>query len=396
MLPYLPVPQVKLGHTLVTMQLSIIQPDNQQDDASASQDLRQQKARSYCRWVLHLAMATLLILFVIDMFFRRSKITFPGITTKQRWRRHTKYDLCVISRVRNVPSLIPAWIEFNTLIGIQHFFIADDCSTSGSSTNYWLKFYEKAGLVTPFFTQPLNNCSNHHPRESYLLQYVFEHVRSKPLCAWIGVVDPDEYIVPVNNSTLKMFTSNPANIYLRIPWLFMGHSAQQVEKNESKLSTFLCGEWNPHIKTFAREEVIRGWHSSHYPTFYSVNLNKQLGPDPFLAKPFEYSTVDGCDRIPLHGLAIRHYYHLSFQEHMKVRGNRKHSSDGTLLPYSAWNISQHHTNWLSGNVSCSRCGRVGESNAQSLAEQLNDQIVHKYGSLVTDPAFHIYRGVPFP
>ena len=131
-------------------------------------------------------------------------------------------------------------------------------------------------------------------------------------------------------------------------------------------------------------------------TFYSVNLNKQLGPDPFLAKPFEYSTVDGCDRIPLHGLAIRHYYHLSFQEHMKVRGNRKHSSDGTLLPYSAWNISQHHTNWLSGNVSCSRCGRVGESNALSLAVQLNKQIVHKYGSLVTDPAFHIYRGVPFP
>ena len=394
------------------MQHTIIQPDVQRSAKKASPDRRQQKSHRLFRWILYIAMATLLALLVIDLL-RRYKVNITGISKKKRrpspptpsptplplpppQRRHTKYDLCVISRVRNVPSLIPAWIEFNTLIGIQHFFIADDCSTSGSSTHYWLKFYEKAGLVTPFFTQPLNNCSNHHPRESYLLQYVFEHVRSKPLCAWIGVVDPDEYIVPVNNSTLKMFTSNPANIYLRIPWLFMGHSAQQVEKNESKLSTFLCGEWNPHIKTFAREEVIRGWHSSHYPTFYSVNLNKQLGPDPFLAKPFEYSTVDGCDRIPLHGLAIRHYYHLSFQEHMKVRGNRKHSSDGTLLPYSAWNISQHHTNWLSGNVSCSRCGRVGESNAQSLAEQLNDQIVHKYGSLVTDPAFHIYRGVPFP
>ena len=397
------------------MQHTIIQPDVQRSAKKASPDRRQQKSHRLFRWILYIAMATLLALLVIDLL-RRYKVNITGISKKKRrpspptpsptplplpppQRRHTKYDLCVISRVRNVPSLIPAWIEFNTLIGIQHFFIADDCSTSGSSTHYWLKFYEKAGLVTPFFTQPLNNCSNHLPKEGYLIQYVFEYVRSKPLCAWIGVIDADEYIVPISNTSLKLFTSNPANVYLRIPLLYMGHSAQQVERNESKLSTFLCGVWNPHLKSFAREEVIRRWHSSHHPIYYSDNLTNRFGPGPAelgQMRSFEYTNVDGCDRTPSHGFTLRHYFHLSFEEHMKVRGSRKYNSYGVLLPFADWNISQHYSHWLLGNLSCSRCGRVGESNALSLAVQLNKQIVHKYGSLVTDPAFHIYRGVPFP
>ena len=377
------------------MELSITQPVDGKNVPQSKDWVINAVFKSF-RWVFCLAMATLLILFVIDMF-HRFEIDVPGITTPLIWRRQTKYNLCVISRVRNVPSLIPAWIEFNTLIGIQHFFIADDCSSNDSSTHYWLNFYEKVGLVTPFYTQPLNNCSNHHPRESYLLQYVFEHVRSKALCAWIGVIDPDEYIVPISNtSSLTSFTSNPTHIYLRIPWLFMGHSGHKVENNQSKLSTFMCGELNPHVKTFAREEVIRRWYSSHFPTFYLDKLNKQLSPNPFLTKSFEYNTVDGCDRIPWHGLTIRHYYHLSFQEHMKVRGHRKYASDGTKLPYQDWNISQHYTSWLSGNVSCSPCSRIGESYALFLAKQLNEQIFRKYRSLVTDPAYHIYRGIPFP
>jgi len=38
------------------------------------------------------------------------------------------FDVCIISRVKNVAYLLPQWLEYHHLVGVDQFFIINDCS----------------------------------------------------------------------------------------------------------------------------------------------------------------------------------------------------------------------------------------------------------------------------
>ena len=45
------------------------------------------------------------------------------------------YDICLLTRVKNVAYLLPQWFEFHIAFGVDHFFVVDDCSNDGGDVS---------------------------------------------------------------------------------------------------------------------------------------------------------------------------------------------------------------------------------------------------------------------
>jgi hypothetical protein len=84
--------------------------------------------------------------------------------------------------VRNVPSFIPYWVEWNLFSGVDFFYFFDDCSDD-ELTQYWLKFYDEQGISKSYYGkyQPdlIPNCTkpNRIPSESNSLNFLFKKAR---------------------------------------------------------------------------------------------------------------------------------------------------------------------------------------------------------------------------
>lgn len=331
-----------------------------------------------------------------------------------------KYHLCVITRVQNVPSLIPEWIEYNLLIGVNHFYVINDCSDKDNgTTEYWLEFYRLQGVVTYTDNKRMGyDCNNQTLKyfENKLLNYNFH--QSRDHCEWMTALDPDEYIVPTReNVSLLSVMASHHEPYIRIPWNIMGSTVGtnvgnilENQLNQSKLSTFLCGEMASHMKSVVKSNEVRSWIFSHHPRLYDKRLsNKYLSVnETWLLQPFEFNlqvdsrTNQSC-KYPRHGLSIRHYYHLSFEEFMKTRGIRTLGADGTLMNHVAEeSVEGKRKIWSrQGNYShCNQCDSYGNDYSLAMDKQLTKSVLVKYRvyenkSIDSDILYHIFRGVPF-
>ena len=54
-------------------------------------------------------------------------------------------------QVRNGASDLVQWLEYHQHLGVDKFFIADDCSADNGSTAMVLEAYNRTGLVDAYF-----------------------------------------------------------------------------------------------------------------------------------------------------------------------------------------------------------------------------------------------------
>eukprot|EP01038_Epipyxis_sp_PR26KG_P005438 gene5438-7531_t len=319
-------------------------------------------------------------------------------TSKLRFndKKNKKDSICLVTRLRNVPSFIPAWIEWHKIIGVDNFFIIDDCSNS-LEQKYWADFYQKQKVLKYYDAIPRYNCTNpHFPMEAKLTRFgVNQAVKSN--CKWIGVIDVDEYLSPLlhENVTLLQALQSSTSGVLQLRWLLMGHSNHINQLNTSKPSTFKCGYWydqHPIIKTIAKSSIIEFWENSHYPWYktHTIASNLYQGSDLFTQELINIS--NNC-KISKSGFYIRHYKYTSFEEHMKTRANRTFQSDGRVEPSVSANSK--YDDWKKFNFPCTTCSTIGEQYVLEVDRKVNEQIKSKYSIYSNDPHTHIYRGIPF-
>lgn len=136
-----------------------------------------------------------------------------------------KYTVSICAIFKNESTYFKEWIEYHKIVGVQHFYLYNNFSQD----NYFsiLKPYIESGDVTliewPYEQGQIsayNDCIQRFKSESN----------------WIGFIDLDEFVVPIDNDNiydfLKQFEKNRGSVM--IYWRLFGSSGK-IERNTSGL-----------------------------------------------------------------------------------------------------------------------------------------------------------------
>ena len=142
-----------------------------------------------------------------------------------------RYNICIISRFKNSGYLLPQWIQFHALAGVNHFFLVDDCSSSDRKREHFLNDCSKKGYCT--IETGSNSCAN----EKKHLKMLFSKYGNQ--CLWTAVIDADEYIFPQQFNPgdtslffLRNLLQNTSDIIFRMPWYILSTKLWLRKKTE--------------------------------------------------------------------------------------------------------------------------------------------------------------------
>lgn len=155
---------------------------------------------SVIKWRLYNIVSTFMAMYY------QLKIMFikPKIKSK-------KYNVSICAIFKNEAPYLKEWIEFNNIVGIEHFYLYNN----NSKDDYMsvLKPYIKSGIVTLLewpYKQKQMECYI-----DCIEKYAFE-------TKWLGFIDIDEFIVPKKTNTIYEFLktfekrAGAVNIYWRL------------------------------------------------------------------------------------------------------------------------------------------------------------------------------------
>lgn len=113
-----------------------------------------------------------------------------------------KYELAVLAIFQDEARFMKEWIEFNKLVGVEHFYLINDQSTD----NYLeiLQPYIDAGDVD-LFQAPGKKGWDFYPYQ--VSQYNLYLPQLQEECHWVMIIDIDEYYFPVEMFSLKEYIS---------------------------------------------------------------------------------------------------------------------------------------------------------------------------------------------
>ena len=149
-------------------------------------------------------------------------LSHPNITTK-------KYNVAVCAIFKNEAIYLKEWLEFNHLVGVEHFFLYNN--NSDDDFQEVLAPYIKRGWVTledwPYKQKQIK-CYMH-----CITNYAHQ-------TKWLGFIDIDEFIVPKSTCTVYDFLKNFENrCSVNIYWRLFGTSGL-IERD---LNGLVCEEF---------------------------------------------------------------------------------------------------------------------------------------------------------
>ncbi len=311
-----------------------------------------------------------------------------------------KYNLCVTSRLKNIHLLLPQWMEYHIIAGVDQFYFADDCSNDSGLTNYWSKFYQKEGYVTNIDVYRPDECnSSHVPDEFSLLNKLYHH--SRPLCKWITQLDPDEYIFPnVDDEkcvgphchlVLENFLQHNNVPLHRFLLTIMSNEGYLKRPPGLIVDNYFHGSFFgiQLIKSIAQTKYFTDWKWPNYPegkvcpptdevctNFTVVYRNPRFNHNELSV----YSTfADGkhvkCGHPNLFPFYIRHYQALDWEDHVELRVKRAKSASNTNNGW-AGNANRTFLTWSSYNYN-STCPLGGEGYRKSLSKMVTASIMQR-------------------
>lgn len=277
-----------------------------------------------------------------------------------------KHELCVLTRVKDISYLLPQWIEYHTNVGVDHIYIANDCSTDNGKTMFWTKFYAEHYLVTLYESQDFNNCTYHVPNESVLFDFLFQ--KAKNACEWVTVIDADEYMVPTNSQeSVQLFergTSHAAHKLrlplkqlihtlnkqsqpiLRMPWYIMSTHGLEMRPSGFITTAYTNGQYAQIRKTLVKSEYVNHWIDSHAPQKYVWNLPRVQGRKfkdyarSFVVTDNEFS----AQKVRVSGSAAECVDYQQRRYLRDVAVLHAHNSTAHMYPHNSSSTTHHHQN----------------------------------------------------
>lgn len=114
-----------------------------------------------------------------------------------------KCEVAICAMFRDEGNYLKEWIEYHRMLGVKHFYLYNNCSQD----NFWeiLQSYVKKGIVelfdVPFDSSPFQDGAKTH---NFVQVCCYTHAinLAKKNNKWLAIIDNDEFICPVVDSSI--------------------------------------------------------------------------------------------------------------------------------------------------------------------------------------------------
>lgn len=217
-----------------------------------------------------------------------------------------KYYLAVCAIAKNEGTYFKEWIEWHHKMGVEKFYIYDNESTD--CTREVLEPYIKSGLVDYLYWPG-------RKRQLAAYDHCFETHRTE--ARWIAVIDLDEFIVPIKDSSIPDFLHRMEKFsVVEINWLVYGSGGAKKREPGGVMERFRCHSLpehrlNTHVKSIADPRRVCTMTGCHEAARISGRAADSHGVP--LKKGFR-------DRVPQQDvIRINHYAVKSYEEFLAKR-----------------------------------------------------------------------------
>lgn len=149
-------------------------------------------------------------------------------------KKGSKYKVCICGIFKNEGNYLKEWVEYHKIVGVEHFFLYNNNSSDDFITV--LQPYIDDGVVTL-----IEWVKEHDQMGAY--RHCISNYRTDS--DWIGFIDIDEFVVPIEENTiieiLRYFENRPAVL---VYWKFFGFGGLMDRPKDTLVteSFVVCGE----------------------------------------------------------------------------------------------------------------------------------------------------------
>lgn len=190
------------------------------------------------------------------------------------------YYLSAVAIFRNGARLLPCWIEYHHMMGVEHFYLFNNLSTDNYKEA--IQPYIDRGVVE-LIEWPNESASA--PELWGIMNQAYNHIlpRARAETKWLAVIDIDEYIFPVEETNLKDSLKEYEPFGgLCLHWRVFGTSNYRLEEGELLVEHLLFRASDTYRLNYAYKSIVQpkrtesiSVHSSIYKRgYFAVNEEK--------------------------------------------------------------------------------------------------------------------------
>ncbi len=217
-----------------------------------------------------------------------------------------QHNLAVCAIFQNESRFLKEWLEFNILIGVEHFYLYNNYSTDNYEEilqpyidagivecidwPYSQEGYDKEGkVITANQILAEQHCSNSIPGkitgQAQILAYnhCLDNICGK--VKWLMLIDIDEFLFPVQCDNLYDFLKNYEKFAaVCATWIHFGTSnIDRIPCNKLLIESLIMREniteqTQSYVKSIVQPDKIKTLHihtaTEFYPTYFQINPNK--------------------------------------------------------------------------------------------------------------------------
>ena len=200
------------------------------------------------------------------------------------------YELSIGAIFQDEAPYLKEWIEFHKLVGVEHFYLYDNCSTDNCLSV--LQPYIDAGEVE-LFAWPIRGTSwNNWIYEVQPSAYTDCIRRASGQTKWLALIDIDEFLTPMSSTHIPDILKDYEPFAgVCFNWKIFGHSGLfdlppgKLLVEALVMTAPLERATHLGVKSIVRPECVERSEHPHYVVykegFYNVNSNKEqnIGSD---------------------------------------------------------------------------------------------------------------------
>lgn len=241
------------------------------------------------------------ILFPLNQLFYTLYINIFG----SKVDKNKKYYISICAIFKDEGSYLKEWIEYNRIIGIQHFYLYNNFS----SDNY-------SSVLEPYINNGIVTLIDWPVEQGQISAYEDCLEKFSKETSWLSFIDIDEFIVPKKHNDIKSFLHGFEKYpSIHLPWKMFGTSG----KIERELSGLVCEDFTVCWNGFYEHKCII---NTSYKVKNCFNLHQVVSFDSRISLPgidqnkiFNFwglYSIDNAKKIQ-----INHYWSKSYNEYMK-------------------------------------------------------------------------------
>lgn len=204
--------------------------------------------------------ARLLSFFLLNLF-----LIFPLFAGEKK----LKWDLSIVAIFQNDARYLKEWIEFHKLIGVEHFWLYNNCSTDNYAEV--LEPYRAAGIVE-LINWPRKSNGLVHWNRIQCEAYMDAVSRAKSFSNWLAIIDTDEFLFsPKTDSVPEILKGYKKAGAVGVNWLGFGTShVKQLYTGRPMVEQLiyrgkLDDTWHRHVKCVVNPRRVASVVSPHFP-----------------------------------------------------------------------------------------------------------------------------------